>query len=100
MLSEKFCHGDDFLKIKGEYLIREVAGETVAVPVGGTVLNSNILVALNGSGAFFWELLAKGGTEEELVSAVCSEYEIDEETVKADLKEFVDYLKSNKVEVE
>lgn len=88
------------MKIKGEYMLREAMGETVAVPVGETVINSNVLVLLNETGAFFWKLLSKDAAEDEIVSAVCSEYETDEETVRADLKEFIAYLKSNNVDVE
>lgn len=88
------------MKIKGEYMLREAMGETVAVPVGETVINSNVLVLLNETGAFFWKLLSKDADEDEIVSAVCSEYETDEETVRADLKEFIAYLKSNNVDVE
>lgn len=88
------------MKIKGEYMLREIAGETVAVPVGGTVLNSNILAVLNETGKFFWELLTKGLSEDEIVASVCNEYEADAETVRADLHEFVEYLRKNKVEVE
>lgn len=88
------------MKIKGEYVLRDIAGEIVAVPVGETVLNSNILAVLNGSGKFFWELLTKDMSEDDLITAVCDEYETDRETVKKDLDDFVEYLKKNKVEVE
>lgn len=88
------------MKIKGEYMLREIAGETVAVPVGGTVLNSNILAVLNGTGKLFWELLTKDMSEDEIVASVCDEYDVDADTVKADLHEFVEYLRNNKVEVE
>lgn len=88
------------MKIKGEYMLRDIAGENVVVPVGETVLNSNILAVLNESGKFLWELLTEGKTEDEIIKAVCDEYEADEETVKADLAEFVEYLKSHKVEIE
>lgn len=88
------------MKIKGEYSIREIAGETVVVPVGETVIKSNILAVLNETGRFFWEMLAKGSTEEEIISAMCEEYDVDAETVRSDLSEFVNYLRNNSVEVE
>ena len=88
------------MKIKGEYSVREIAGETVVVPIGETVIKSNILAVLNETGKIFWEMLAKGSTEEEMVNAICDEYEVDAETVKKDLKDFVDYLRNNRVEVE
>ena len=88
------------MKIKGEYSVREIAGETVVVPIGETVLKSNILAVLNETGKIFWEMLEKGSTEEEIISVICDEYEVDGDTVKNDLAEFVEYLKNNRVEVE
>lgn len=88
------------MQIKGEFMLREVMGETVAVPVGETVASSNVLVLLNETGAFLWGLLSRGCTEEEIITSFLAEYETDEETVKSDLAEFIAYLKSNNVEVE
>lgn len=88
------------MKIKGEYILRDIAGETVAVPVGGTVLSSNVLIALNGSGAYLWGLLEQGDTESGLVSAMCGEYDVDSETAKKDISDFCAYLRENKVEFE
>lgn len=87
------------MKIVGQYSIREIAGETVVVPVGETVLKSNILAVLNETGKLFWELLEKGMSTEEIVSRICSEYNVEPDTVEADLTEFVEYLKDHKVEV-
>lgn len=87
------------MKIKGKYMLRNVAGEIVAISVGETVLSSNVLIVLNESGKFFWELLTKDLSEEEIINAVCEEYDTDPETVRADLYDFVNYLRDNKVEV-
>ncbi|MCQ2484420.1 MAG: PqqD family protein [Clostridia bacterium] len=88
------------MKIKGEYSVREIAGETVVVPIGETVLKSNILAVLNETGKIFWDMLAKGSEENEIIGAICDEYEVDTDTVKKDLDDFVAYLKNNHVEVE
>lgn len=88
------------MKINGEYTLREIAGETVVVPIGETVLKSNILAVLNETGKIFWDMLSKGSTEDEIIDAMCAEYEVDRETVKNDLNDFVSYLKNNQVEVE
>lgn len=87
------------MKIVGQYSIREIAGETIVVPVGETVLKSNILAVLNETGKSFWEMLEKGMSTEEIVSAVCREYEVEPETVENDLTDFVNYLKEHNVEV-
>lgn len=88
------------MKIKGKYILREISGETIAVPLSETVLTSNVIIVLNGTGKFLWQLFEKGGTQDEFAEALCGEYEIDKETALSDTREFIEYLKSNKVEFE
>lgn len=88
------------MKIKGKYILRKIGNETAAVPVSETVLTSNVLILLNGSGSYLWTLLEKGGTEDELAASFCEEYDTDIETAKNDIREFTEYLKNNKVEFE
>ena len=88
------------MKIKGEYVIRRIGDDIIAIPVGGTVLNANILIMLNESGLFLWKLLEKGAEEEELAASLCNEYETDSETAVNDVRDFVSFLKSRKVEIE
>lgn len=88
------------MKIKGKYVIRKVAGETIAVPAGGAVDDSNILIMLNETGVELWELLYEGCSEEEVVEHFCGEYEVEKETVLKDLSEFIEYITSKGVAVE
>ena len=52
--------------IKKELIKREIAGDTILVPVGKTVYDSNGLFVLNELGAFIWEILPKMETEAEI----------------------------------
>ena len=79
--------------IKKELLKRDVAGETILIPLGKTVYDSHGLFALNELGSFLWDLLPAAQSEEELVSAVLAEYEADEKTVRGDIGEFLDKLR-------
>ena len=79
--------------IKKELIKREIAGDTILVPVGKTVYESNGLFALNELGAFIWDLLPKVESEEEILSAVLEEYEVTPETAAADISEFLAKLK-------
>ena len=73
------------MKIKKELVKREIAGDTILVPVGKTVYDSNGLFVLNELGGFLWDRLEKAENEEELLQAVLNEYEVTEETAKKDL---------------
>ena len=78
--------------IKKELIKREIAGETILVPVGKAVYDSNGLFVLNELGAFIWELLPSVDTEEEICSAVLAEYDVSKETAARDVAEFLDKL--------
>lgn len=78
--------------IKKELIKREIAGDTILVPVGKTVLDSNGLFVLNELGAFIWELLPQVETEEEICRAVLAEYEVSPEEAAKDIAEFMGKL--------
>ena len=80
------------MKIKDGFILREVAGSYLVVAVGTAVKQFNGMINLNETGAFLWRLLEKGATEEESVSALLKEYDVDEETAKADVKAFTNKL--------
>ncbi|WP_347488032.1 PqqD family protein [Desulfoscipio sp. XC116] len=81
------------MKIKSDYVMREVAGTCVVVPTGKASIDFSGMISLNGTGAFLWKQLAEDKTEQELLSAMLEEYETDEATVKADISEFLQKLK-------
>ena len=79
--------------IKKELIKRGIAGDTVLVPVGKAVYDSNGLFLLNELGAFIWELLPGVQSEEEICNAVLDQYEVSAETAKQDVAEFVQTLR-------
>ncbi len=80
------------MKIKDGFILREVAGSYLVVAVGAAVKQFNGMINLNETGAFLWRILEKGATEEEAVAELLKEYDVDEETAKADVKAFVSKL--------
>ncbi len=80
------------MKVKDNLILREIAGSWIIVPVAEMVVEFNGLMNLNESGAFLWKKLAEGAEMDELLSGLLSEYDIDEETAKADIQEFVGQL--------
>jgi len=80
------------MKIKKGYALRSIAGENIVVPVGSKNIDFKGMITLNDSGAFLWRLLETEKTQEELLSAMLQEYDIDESAAEEDLKEFIDML--------
>lgn len=85
------------MKIRKELIRREIAGDVILVPVGGTVLENNGLFALNELGAFLWDRLESAEDEESLVQAVLSEYEVDEDTARTDTAAFLQKLREMEI---
>ena len=80
--------------IKKELIKREIAGDTILVPVGKTVYDSNGLFMLNELGAFIWDLLPGAADEAEICAAVLREYDVSAETAAKDIGEFLQKLRS------
>ena len=76
------------MKLKDGFVIREVAGQTVVLP-SGSELNLNMMITLNDTGKFLWSLLENEIQEDELVSAILKDYDVDEVTAKNAVANFI-----------
>lgn len=83
------------MKIEKSFVLREIAGEYIIVPTGNTALDFNGLITVNEVGMFLWNLLQNDVTEEDLIRKTMDEYEVDRETVKGDIAEFLEKLRTN-----
>lgn len=81
------------MKVKKGFLLRKVGTQNVVVAIGAQSRNFNGIIRLNDTGKFLWEKLSKEISEDELISAMISEYEIDEKTARDDITEFINTLK-------
>ncbi len=77
------------LKIKSGFVLRKIGTQTVAVPIGQRTNDIHGVVALSDSGALLWEELEKGAEKETLINILLDTYEIDRETIVADLDDFI-----------
>lgn len=83
--------------IKKELIKRDIAGDTILVPVGKTVYDSNGLFVLNELGAFIWDMLPRVETEVEICRAVLEEYEVTAEEASKDVAAFLEKLRELKI---
>ena len=83
------------MRIVPGFMVREIAGETIAIPSGEAARQLSGLVALDGSGHFLFELLQTEQTLDTLVDAMCDEYDVDETTARSDIREFLDILQEH-----
>ncbi len=80
------------MKVKEDFLLREVAGCYVVVPVGSATVNFNGMLNLNETGAFLWEKLQKETSRDDLVAQLLDEYEVTEDIATKDVDAFIEKL--------
>lgn len=88
MNSEKFC-------LKDGFVLREIAGEFLAVPVN-SVENSAQLIVLNPVSAEIWKMLGEEKSLSELVDGITSEFAVSREEAEEDIVAFLEQLKDLK----
>lgn len=81
------------MRIKEGLMMRRIAGVDVVVPAGEGAVNFNGIITLSHTGAFVFGRLREEASEQELLSRLLQEYEVDEEQARADLREFLTKLR-------
>ena len=76
------------MKIKEGYMVREVAGTAVVVPITADTTFHGML-KLNGTGRFLWEKLTSETDRESLIAALLAEYEVTEEVAAQGVDAFL-----------
>ncbi len=79
------------MKIKEGYLLKEVAGNHIVIPVGN--LDFDGMITLNEVGVFIWEKLSNNTNEEEIVALLLKEYDVAPEIAEKDVKAFIQKLR-------
>jgi len=79
------------MKIKEGYILRVVAKQNVVLPAIGD-LELDRMLTLNSTGKFLWECLEKGAEKDDLVQSMLGHYEIDENTARTCVDNFVKKL--------
>lgn len=77
------------MKTNKEYMLREIAGETVLVPTGSASQKLNGMIRLTESAAFIWKQVDTAADLEEIVARVQDEYEVNEDTARRDIYGFL-----------
>ena len=81
------------MKVKGEYVLREISGDYILIPIGKTALEMNGMITMDEVGVTIWKGIEAEKTEKEILQKILETYEVDETTAKADMEEFIGKLK-------
>ena len=85
------------MNVKLDFVLREIAGETLLVPAGKTALDLNGMLTLNETGAALWRMLPEAADAEALTQGLLQEFEgAPAEQVRAHMEAVVPYLNHGK----
>ena len=82
------------MKRNTSFLLREVAGKQVVVPLGKAAVEFPGMLTLNATGVELWNLLENEQTEDSMVAAVCEKYAVEEAVAREDIVAFLEKLRS------
>lgn len=80
-------------KANPDFLLREVAGEAVLVPVGEAGIFENSVISLNETCSFLWKLFQEPRTVEDVIAEARKEYSDPDGEMEQGIKDFIrEYL--------
>lgn len=82
------------MRLKGEYVMREVVGETLLIPVGETALAFNGMITLDPVSALIWKELEDEASQETILEQILSTFDVAQEVASQDLEEFLNQLEA------
>ena len=78
--------------LKGTYVLRQIAGEFLAVPISNAAGDDANIVILNPVSQVIWGKLENGATFNEILKTVTTDFDVSEEEAAADIQEFLEGL--------
>ena len=85
------------MNLNKDFILRNIAGESILVTTGSATQDFNGMITLNEVATFILENIDECEREEVLVGKVLEEFEVDEETAKSDMEEFLEILKKSDI---
>jgi hypothetical protein len=81
--------GGKMLNVRKEIVFREIAGETILVPISGKLANLQKIYSLNPVAEYIWKQLDGKRTLQEISDNIQSVFEVKKEQVDEDIQEFI-----------
>ena len=81
------------MKVKDNFILRRIAGESLLIPAGEAALSVKGLIALSESGCLLYERLRRECSRQDLIDLLMGEYEVTEQTVGEDVDAFLEKMR-------
>ena len=80
------------MRRKDNFVMQNVGGENLLVPLGAQVMDMNAIITLNVTSGFILSLLDQDRSLDELAAAVVERFEVDPAHARADIQTFLDEI--------
>lgn len=81
------------MRLKSGFVLEKVGGSYLAVAVGDRAEEFKVLIKLNSTGAFLWNIISDSDvTESDLADQLLSAYDVSPEIAERDVKGFLKVL--------
>ena len=80
-------------KVSDRFVLRNIAGDDLLIPIGQAAMDVSGLIALSESGALLYGKLREGSSMEDLIAALTEEYEVSKEEAARDIEAFLNRMR-------
>lgn len=77
---------------KEEIVTRKIAGETILVPIRGSLADMQKIFSLNPVGEFIWQEINGDKTLQQISESIQSVFDVPQEQADADVQDFITEL--------
>jgi hypothetical protein len=78
-----------YIKENNNFVTRDIAGETIIVPVRSSASDLDSIYTLNELGTKIWKLIDGRTSVQQIIDTLCKEYDVATEVAKKDVEEFL-----------
>ncbi|MBQ3053811.1 MAG: PqqD family protein [Clostridia bacterium] len=83
------------MRVKEGFVLHTVCDENLVVPIGKATEEFHGMIRLNDTGAFLWKLMDSEFSKETLVTALLSEYDVEQKEAQDTVEAFLNNLIEN-----
>ena len=80
------------MKVRKQFVLREISGEYVILPMEKTPPDMNRLITLNEIQAYLWQMLQEETGFDDLLRRTVEVYDVSEAATREDIQEFLEIL--------
>ena len=83
------------MKIKDGFIMKDVAGSKVVLPLGERQAEIRGIITFNDVGADVFNMLDGTNSVEEIIAKIAKDYDAPYETVKSDVEKLIEKMREN-----